>query len=71
MEHELTVLRAVSVPDGDLISKASVIEILDSLFRDRDEDRYDKGINWVLGKVRQEVEKLPAVSGGSERVADE
>lgn len=61
METEIRRLRAVTSKDGELISKDAVLDLISSLFSAVEDDRYDMGRNWVLRKLQEGVEELPAM----------
>lgn len=60
-EKELEQLRSLTSGDGETISKAALFEILDKYRNHKPKNDVDAGVNWVLDKVAEEVEKLYTV----------
>lgn len=62
VEAELERLHNATSEDGDLVSLASVLEVVDALFSSGNGDpTYDKGRDWALAKVIEGVKNLPTV----------
>ena len=58
VERELEQLRSLTKEGGDTISKAAILEILEKYRNHKPKNEVDEGVNWVLGKVAEEIEKL-------------
>lgn len=61
MLEEMQRLREATASDGELVSKASVMEIIDSLIIAEPANDHEKGASWCAERIRSSVDKLPAV----------
>lgn len=61
-QEELERLKEVTDPEGDLISREAVLRILFEYHVENEHCEYEKGMNWVSGKVAEKIKGLPAIS---------
>ena len=61
VEKELAELRALTVADGDTISKAAVLDILAGLYTKSPTGEQNVGANWALDKVAEAIKNLYTV----------
>ncbi len=58
VEKELADLRALAVRDGETISRPVLYDILCKYQNYKPKNEVDEGVNWVLGKVKEEVDRV-------------
>lgn len=61
MLEENRLLKEMTAPDAELVSKAEVLHIIEAFATGEPQNDHEKGANWCAGKIKKAVESLPAV----------
>ena len=66
MQQEMERMKTVTAPDADLISRQSIMEILESYSVKNPENTNDNTVNWLLGRLTKDIAGLPARNKNTE-----